>query len=329
MTERVADGATSAPGPQAGAEVPSSKAPKRKRRYSPLNRRDKLTLFLMAGIPTLIAFIFIVIPLLLSIILSFGQWNGIGDPLERIRWVGLLNYDVLFNKYPFFWPALAHNLIWLVWLALLATPLGMFLAVLLDKNIRGTRFYQGALYMPVVLSLAIIGFIWTLIYSPDQGLLNNVLGTTSRDPGFINWLGDPDINLFSVLVAASWRHVGYVMILYLAGLKAVDPSLREAAQIDGANERQTFFRVVFPVLKPINIVVVVITFIEALRAFDIVYVINRGLNGLELLSVLVTNNIVGEGVRIGFGSAIAVVLLLISIIPITAFLIRMLRDDSL
>jgi multiple sugar transport system permease protein/raffinose/stachyose/melibiose transport system permease protein len=119
------------------------------------------------------------------------------------------------------------------------------------------------------------------------------------------------------------------MILYLAGLKAVDPSLREAAQIDGANERQTFFRVVFPVMKPINIVVVVITVIESLRAFDIVYVINKGLNGLELLSILVTNNIVGEGVRVGFGSAIAVVLLLISLIPITAFLIRMLRDDSI
>lgn len=329
MTERVANGASSASSPEAGAGGAPNKSPKRPRRYSPINRRDKLTLFLMVGIPTLVALIFIIIPLFLSIILSFGQWNGIGDPLERIRWVGLLNYEVLFTKYPFFWPALAHNLIWLLWLALLATPLGMFLAVLLDKNIRGTRFYQGALYMPVVLSLAIIGFIWTLIYSPDQGLLNNVLGTTSSDPGFINWLGDPDINLYSVLVAASWRHVGYVMILYLAGLKAVDPSLREAAQIDGANERQTFFHVIFPVLKPINIVVVVITFIEALRAFDIVYVINRGLNGLELLSVLVTNNIVGEGVRIGFGSAIAVVLLLISIIPITAFLIRMLRDDSL
>jgi multiple sugar transport system permease protein len=206
----------------------------------------------------------------------------------------------------------------------------MFLAVLLDKNIRGTRFYQGALYMPVVLSLAIIGFIWgNLIYSPDQGLLNNLLGTTSSDDTFIDWLGNRDLNLWSVLVAASWRHVGYVMILYLAGLKAFDPSLREAAQIDGANERQTFFQVVFPVMKPINIVVVVITVIESLRTFDIVYVINKGLNGLELLSILVTNNIVGEGVRVGFGSAIAVVLLLLSLIPITAFLLRMLRDDSL
>ena len=330
MTQNVADGTAPATGQTAGAGASSKGRPARKSRYSPLNRRDKFILFLMVAIPTTVVTLFVIIPTILSIIWSFGTWNGIGDPLTRTDWVGLWNYEILFTKYPFFWPAVQHNIIWLVWLALLATPLGMFLAVLLDKNIRGTRFYQGALYMPVVLSLAIIGFIWgNLIYSPDQGFLNNVLGTTSNDEVFIDWLGNRDLNLWSVLVAASWRHVGYVMILYLAGLKAVDPTLREAAQIDGANERQTFFHVVFPVMKPINIVVVVITVIESLRAFDIVYVINKGLNGLELLSILVTNNIVGEGVRVGFGSAIAVVLLLISLIPITTFLIRMLRDDSI
>ena len=99
------------------------------------------------------------------------------------------------------------------------------------------------------------------------------------------------------------------MILYLAGLKALDPALREAAAIDGASEARAFFKVVLPALKPINIVLVVITVIEALRAFDIVYIINSGRNGLELLSVLITDNIIGEASRIGYGSAIAVVLL--------------------
>ena len=147
--------------------------------------------------------------------------------------------------------------------------------------------------MPVVLSLAIVGFIWELQYAPEQGFINNVLGTTAQD-NLIDWLGNPNINLWAVLVAASWRQVGYIMVLYLAGLKSVDPALREAAAIDGAIERQTFFRVVFPVMRPINIVILVITVIESLRAFDIVYIINRGLNGLELLSTLVTNNILGE-----------------------------------
>jgi ABC-type sugar transport system permease subunit len=181
--------------------------------------------------------------------------------------------------------------------------------------------------MPVVLSLAIVGFIWMLIYAPEQGLLNNILGT-NKQGNLISWLGDPSLNLWAVLVAASWRHIGYVMVLYLAGLKAVDPTLREAAAIDGANERQTFFRVVFPVLKPINIVVIVITVIESLRAFDLAFVVNKGLNGLELLSTMVTNNIIGETSRIGFGSAIAVVLLLLAVVPIIAYLSRALREDN-
>ena len=106
----------------------------------------------------------------------------------------------------------------------------------------------------------------------------------------------------------------------------MDNTLREAAAIDGANARQTFFRVVFPVLAPINVVVLVVTVIESLRAFDIVYVINKGLNGLELLSVLITTNLLGEASLIGFGSAIAVILLLISIGPIIFYLYRVMRE---
>ena len=128
-------------------------------------------------------------------------------------------------------------------------------------------------------------------------------------------------------MAAAWRHAGYIMILYLAGLKSVDPSLREAAAIDGAGEWYAFRTVVLPALKPINIVVVVVTVIEALRAFDLVYIINNGRNGLELLSVLVFDNIVGEASRIGFGSAIAVILLLIALPPIIIFVARMNKEQ--
>jgi multiple sugar transport system permease protein len=152
-----------------------------------------------------------------------------------------------------------------------------------------------------------------------------VLGRTGHPT---DWLGDPDINLWAVLVAAGWRHVGYVMILYLAGLKSVDPALKEAAAIDGANEVQTFWRVTLPTLRPVNVVVLVITVIEGLRAFDIVYAINRGRNGLELLSVLVTDNIVGEASRIGFGSALAVILLVISMAFIATYLVRILREEN-
>ena len=295
-------------------------------RYSLLTGRDKLVLALMVGIPLFFDVVLIWGPTIVSFFLSFTNWNGIGSPFEA-NVIGLKNYESLFTAYPFFWPALQHNLIWLAWLMFIATPVGMFLAVLLDREIRGTRFYQTVFYLPVVLSLAVIGIIWQLQYAPEQGFINNVLGRTSND-NLIDWYGNPNLNLWAALVATSWRHVGYIMVLYLAGLKAFDPTLREAAKVDGANERQTFFRVVFPVMMPINVVIVVITTIEALRAFDIAYIINRGKNGLELLSTLITNNAISESNRLGFGSAIAVVLLVISLVPIIAFLTRMLRGSQ-
>ena len=326
MTHNVAEPVAPTPPTRVGGVAASSGRPERRGRYSVLNRRDKLTLVLMAGIPTFLVLFFIALPTVLSVFLSFTSWNGIGG-VGKIQFVGLQNYQNLVSHYPPFWPALTHNLIWLMTFLFIATPFGMFLAVLLDKNVRGTRIYQSALYLPVVLSLAIIGFIWQLQYSPTQGLINGVLGTNTQGH-IIDWLGNKTLNLPAILVAASWRQVGYVMVLYLAGLKAFDPSLREAAQIDGANERQLFFRVVFPVMKPINTVILVITIIESLRAFDLVYVINKGLNGLELLSVLVTNNIIGEASRIGFGSSIAMVLLVISLGPILLYLSRALKEEG-
>ena len=127
---------------------------------------------------------------------------------------------------------------------------------------------------------------------------------------------------------ACWRQTGYVMILFLAGLKSVDPSLQEAASLDGANEWQAFRHVVWPALRPINIVVVVVTVIESLRAFDIVYIINQGTNGLELLSTLITANIIGESSRVGFGSAIATVLLVISLAFVLPYVYVTFRKDN-
>ena len=157
--------------------------------------------------------------------------------------------------------------------------------------------------------------------------MNGVLGRTAPGPP-IDWLGDRDLNLWVALVASCWRHVGYVVVLYLAALRTVDPALREAAALDGASEAATFRWVVFPVLRPANVVIVVVTVIEALRAFDVAYVLNRGTNGLELLSILVTNAILGPASRIGFGSAIATVLLLVSIPPIALYLRRTLGGDE-
>jgi multiple sugar transport system permease protein len=292
-----------------------------RRRLRKFTGRDIAVMAILVGIPTLLSLLLVWGTTLASIGLSFTNYNGVTPP----QIIGMKNYDTIVTIYEPFWRAVRNNVLWLGFLGLIATPLGLLLAVLLDRKIRLGRFYQSAFYMPVVLSLAIVGFIAQLVYSRDYGALNALLGKTANP---IDWLGDPSINIWAVLLAVGWRHAGYVMVLYLAGLKAVDPALKEAALIDGATERQTFFRVVFPVLRPVNIIVVVITVIEALRAFDIVYAINSGRNGLELLSVLVTANIVGEASRIGFGSAIAVILLLTSLGFVIVYLTQIIREEK-
>ena len=305
--------------PEAGELVATNKG-----RYHVLTRYDRRVLMVMVGVPLLLQVVLIWWPTLTSFYYSLTNWDGIGDITSQ-NFVGLKNYQFLLSGGYFqFWPAVEHNVIWLAWLTFIATPLGIFFAVLLDRDIRGTRFYQSVFYLPVVLALVVVGFIWELQFAPTEGFINNAFGLV-KSGNIIDWLGNPRINIYAVLVAASWRHVGYMMVIYLAGLKSVDPTLREAAKVDGANEVQTFFRVVFPVMAPINTVIVVLTAIESLRAFDLAFIINQGTNGLELLSILITNNSISESTRVGFGSAIAVILLIVSLGPIVTFLTQAMR----
>ncbi|OMI34517.1 carbohydrate ABC transporter permease [Streptomyces sparsogenes] len=293
-----------------------------------LGTGDRLFLTAVIGIPVLALLVLVWLPALASVALSFTSWDGID--LGDIHWTGLDNYHQILTNYPPFWPAVRHNVIWLLFTALLPTPFGIFLAYQLDKKIRFTRIYQTAIFLPMVLSLAVVGFIWEIIYNPDTGLLNSVLGTAGAGHP-VDWLGDPDLNLWAVLVASGWRHTGYIMILYLAGLKGFDPALKEAAALDGANGRQTFLRVVFQALKPVNIIILVVTVMESLRAFDIVYVLGGGVGskpGMELLSLLITDNIIGESGHIGYGSALAVVLLLVSLAAIGTFLVQTFRKEE-
>jgi multiple sugar transport system permease protein/raffinose/stachyose/melibiose transport system permease protein len=158
---------------------------------------------------------------------------------------------------------------------------------------------------------------------PD-GFINGLIGRDITNA--VSFFGDDRWNLYVILTIASWRHIGYIMLLYLAGLKAIDPSLREAASIDGATEWQTFKRVIFPSMKPVNIIVVVITIIETLRAFDIIYIIYGTSAGMPILGVLVFQNIAGEGASMK-GAAYAVILFVLSIGPILAYLRQQFKED--
>jgi len=310
----------------------------KRRRLSQLTKRDRVTLWIVIGIPTAIHVAFVWVPAITTIVLSFTNWNGIAA-VQDIRFVGFRNYWEIFTVFESdVWDAGINNGVLVFFLFLGPTALGVLLAYLLDKNLRGGTIYQSIYYMPVVLSLAVVGFIWkSVMYSPSQGVVSTVIGRT--DPGNqIDWLGDQrhllsigdygiSKNFVAILAAIAWRHVGYIMVLYLAGLKSVDPSLREAAAIDGCTEWQAFRRVVFQAMKPINVVVGVITVIEALRAFDIVFALKRP-RGMELLSILVTDNLIGEGGgNVGRGSAYGVLLLLLCIGFIVWYLVNNYRQE--
>jgi multiple sugar transport system permease protein len=294
---------------------------KKNRSRRSLSKGDRFTLSAFVGIPTLLQIILLWVPAVVTIVLSFTYWNGVR--LEDIRWAGFQNYKTIFVNEPLFYQALKNNGIWLAFFIIVATPLGILLAYQVDRGIKGHTFYESIYYLPVVLSLAVIGIIWNFMLQPGgfvQGLMGLDIGNA------ISIWGNPDINTWVILGVASWRHIGYIMLLYLSGLKSVDPALKEAAAIDGATEWQIFRKIILPTMQPVNIIIVVITLIESLRAFDLVYIIYGNPTIFPLLNLLVFQNFAGQGISMK-GAAYAVILLVLCIVPIITYLRITFKED--
>lgn len=287
-----------------------------------ISRNDRFTLSAFVGVPTFVQVIFLWIPAIATILLSFTYWNGIR--LSDIKWAGFANYKNIFFNDSIFYEALKNNLIWLLWFSFIATPLGILLAYQIDRRIKGHKIYESIYYIPVVLSLAVIGIIWNFMFQPG-GFIQGVMG---RDIGnAVSIWGNYKINTYVIMAVASWRHIGYIMLLYLSGLKSVDPSLREASAIDGATEWQTFRKVILPAMKPVNIIIIVITLIESLRAFDLVFIIYGTSTSWPLLNILVYQNFAGQGISMK-GAAYAVILLVLCIGPIIGYLRTVFKEDA-
>jgi raffinose/stachyose/melibiose transport system permease protein len=277
-------------------------------------RDDYLRLlpWVFLGPALLIYSIVVVYPMVFSIYLSLFRWDGISP--TRV-FVGLNNYVTLFTQNEVFWIALKNNAIWLVAALLLPTSIGLGLAVLLNLKFRGSAVFRSVFYFPAVLSLAIVGLIWTWIYHPDLGLLNQVLGAFGLKPLQRNWLSDPQIALYPVIIAATWNSVGLPMLLFLAGLQTIPEELHEAAKVEGAGPSQRFLYITFPLLRETTLIVLAITAINALKAYDIIYAMTNGgpANKTQLLSTwmyFLTYNYN----QVGLGTAIAVVLFSITLI---------------
>lgn len=261
-------------------------------------------------------------PALNSFFLSLTSWNGAGTP----EFVGARNFTDLPHD-PVFRTALHNNVIWAVGFGGCSVALGLLLAVVLNRQRRFVGVYRSAIYLPMVFSLAVTGLFWRVLYEPD-GAVNTTLGAIGLGGVERQWLADPNTALYAVLVAAVWRQVGYVMVLYLAGLKGCDPQLDDAAQVDGANAWQRFWRITMPQLKGVNAVVFAVTVIDSLRTFDIVWAMTRGgpYNSSELLSTYMFQQAF-TFLKLGYASALAVVIFALAIVFIVAYLVRALRQE--
>ncbi len=279
--------------------------------------------YLFLATPVVIYIVWVIGPMFYTFYLSLTNWDGLTSP----TFIGLRNYERLFNDKVFFL-SLANNLKWLVSFTTIPVVCGLALAMVLNKAIPGEKFFKMSFYLPMVLAMVVSGLIWGWMYHPRGGLINNVLiglGLVERGPG---WLSDRDLALWAIIIVAIWRQVGYVMVLYLAGLKSVNPEFLEAATIDGANNWQVFHKVLLPLLMPVTVIVFVISVIDSLRAFDLVSVMTRG--GPANASSVLANYLYIQAFnnyRMGYSAAIAVILFLISLVFIFIYLRRVMKDE--
>jgi raffinose/stachyose/melibiose transport system permease protein len=263
--------------------------------------------------PALIIYsVVVVYPMLFSAYLSFFRWDGVAP--KKI-FVGFQNYVTLLTHNEVFWIALKNNAIWLIAALLVPTSIGLSLALVLNSRFRGSHIFRSIFYFPAVLSLAVVGLIWTWIYHPDLGLANQLLDALGLKFLKRNWLSDPQIAIYPVILAATWNAVGLPMLLFLAGLQTIPAELHEAAKVEGASRLQRFWHVTFPLLRETTLIVLAITSINALKAYDIIYAMTNGgpANRTQLLSTwmyFLTYNYN----EVGLGTAIAVVLFSLTLI---------------
>lgn len=289
-------------------------APRRRAPFPPV-----LLLFVL--LPLLVEGFWVFWPAIQGVYLSFTKWDGISPPQN----VGIGNYREMVGD-PVFRKALLDTAIWLVLFGGLSAVGGLGMAVLLQKERRGVGIYRSALFIPVVFSLVATSLIWQAMYQPD-GLINRVLGAVGLSGWQHSWLADANTALYAVIIPALWREIGYVMVLYLAGLKAIDPALYEAATVDGANRWQRFTRITLPQLRGVNAVVLSVIVIDSLRSFDVAWALTRGgpYHSSELLSTYMYSTAF-QSVRLGYASALGVVIFVLAFGVIITYLVRAFRE---
>jgi len=229
--------------------------------------RTGIAFILPAIIPLLV---FWIIPVFFGIGLSFTKWDMI-SPV--IKWVGLNNYLSLFKNTGFY-TTIKNTFVFSIGATIPNILLGLFLALILSSARRGVGFYRTMMFVPYITPMVAASIIWSWIYDPESGLLNNLLAILNVSP--LKWTGSKDTAMLSVIIVTVWKSVGYTMVFYLEAIKKVPQSLLDAAEIDGANNTQKFTYITLPQIAPTTFFLLIVNTINTMQAYDQIQILTQG-----------------------------------------------------
>jgi len=254
---------------------------------------------------------FFIVPSLSGIVYAFTDWSSFSD---EVNFVGLRNFAKIFSPGEYYLAYFSNTFVFTGATIVLKTAVGLGLALLLNEGVkRFVNLYRVLIYLPVVLPFIVVGLIFRSILNPATGLLNAFLRSVGLDALAMQWLVDPHLAIYSVVVVDSWKGIGYIMVILLAGLQTIPKDFYEAAEVDGANAWQRFRYLTIPLLMPAIAIVTVLNVLYGLRVFDIVYAMTNGGPGYatEVLSTGIFKAF-SQG-QYGLGTAISTILFLILI----------------
>jgi raffinose/stachyose/melibiose transport system permease protein len=262
--------------------------------------------------------VFAVYPMLDVVGLSFMKWNGL---TAYKQFVGIDNYIQVFTEDPVFWGAVRNTILWTAMSVIFPPTIGFALALALNQNIPGRVPLRALFYMPVIIAPIAVATMWRWMYDPFFGLFNATLTSLGLEGLIQDWLGDRNVALYSMFVAYVWQTVGFSLVLFLAGLQGVSQTLIEASRVDGAGRFQVFRYVTLPALRPSITIVLILSIINSLKAFDIVYGMTQGgpAQSTQMLALWAFTQAMQLG-DFGRGAAISVVLLLITTAIVVPYL---------
>lgn len=269
--------------------------------------RSRISLLLFIAPFTILFLVLFLYPLVVGVVFSFTDWNGINP---NVSFVGLRNYLKLFTEDTRFINSLGVTGFYTLFNVTVANTLGLLLALVIERSGKMKNFLRTAFFLPYIFSLVVVGFIWKLIYTK---VLDNLFDLTGFGLFNLDFMGNPKLALTSVLIMSIWQGLGYYLIIYIAGLQAIDPTMMEAASIDGANRVQTFFRITLPLLMPSLTICIFTSIADSLKVFDAIFVLTSGGPGFatEAIALNIYNEAFGSANLYGYGMAKAVVLALI------------------